>query len=176
MHYLESFQQTKAFFFDVDGVLTDQTVLLLPTGEQVRTMNVRDGYALQLAVKLGFEVVIISGGNNEAVRTRLQGLGIQHIFLGIHSKLEVFNTFCVDHKLDPTQAVYMGDDIPDFEIMQSTGVLAACPNDAAPEIIEISSYISPIPGGKGCVRDVIEKVLRSQNLWFNQQLTADYKW
>lgn len=176
MHYLETFQQITTFFFDVDGVLTDQSVLLLPSGEQVRTMNVRDGYALQLAVKLGYNVVIISGGKNEAVRERLQGLGIQHLFLGIHSKLEVFQKFCVDHNISPNQSMYMGDDIPDYEIMSTTGVLAVCPNDAAPEIESVSKYISPIVGGRGCVRDVIEKVLKSQNRWFNQQLTSDFKW
>lgn len=172
-HYLKLLPGIKTFMFDVDGVLTDGSVTLMPNGEQVRKMSSRDGYALQLAVKKGYRVVIITGGSSQQVKDRLQGLGIQDVFLKSSDKKEVFDEYLMIHDLDPMEILYMGDDIPDYEVMQEVGV-AACPSDAATEIREISAYISPVKGGYGCVRDVIEKVLRSQKNWF--QGKEDLKW
>lgn len=156
------------FIFDVDGVLTDSSVTLMPNGEQVRKMNIKDGYALQLAVKKGYEVVIISGGKSEAVRLRLQGLGINNIHLGIQNKLEIFDELILTNQLSPEQIMYMGDDIPDYEVMCKVGA-AVCPADAAPEIQGICTYISQRKGGEGCVRDVIEQTLRVQGKWFDTE-------
>ncbi len=155
------------FIFDVDGVMTDGIVVLSTGGDMLRTMNVKDGYALQLAVKKGYRIIIISGGNSEAVRKRFQGLGIKEIHLAIGNKLEVFHQILKEDKLDPKNVLYMGDDLPDYEIMKEVGV-AACPADAAEEIKHISHYISPKPGGKACVRDVLEQVMKVHNKWFDE--------
>ncbi len=152
------------FVFDVDGVLTDGSVVLMPDGEQVRTMNIKDGYALQLAVKKGYNVVIISGGKSEAVRSRLMKLGIKDIYLGAGNKLEVFEDHLLVSGLSASEILYMGDDIPDYEVMTRVA-LPTCPNDSASEIMEISKYVSQKKGGHGCVRDVIEQVLRVHGKW-----------
>ena len=152
------------FIFDVDGVLTDGSVTLLPDGEQVRKMNIKDGYALQLAVEKGYRVVIISGGKSESVRTRLSKLGIKDIYLGVQHKLEVYDEYLLTYNIKAENVLYMGDDIPDYEVMQRVGI-AACPNDSAHEIKEISIYISGRKGGHGCARDIIEQVMRSQGTW-----------
>ncbi|MFW5707638.1 MAG: KdsC family phosphatase [Bacteroidota bacterium] len=157
----------KTFIFDVDGVMTNGIVLLSTQGEMLRTMNVKDGYALQLAVKKGYRIIIISGGNSEAVRERFKGLGIKEIYLAVGNKLEVFHRIVEQDKLEMKNILYMGDDIPDYEIMREVGV-AACPSDAAEEIKHISKYISPKPGGKGCVRDVLEQVMKVQQTWFDE--------
>ncbi len=157
----------KTLIFDVDGVMTDGIVLLTTQGDMLRTMNVKDGYALQLAVKKGYRIIIISGGNSEAVRERFKGLGLKEIHLAIGNKLEVFHRIVEEDKLDLKTILYMGDDIPDYEIMREVGV-AACPANAAEEIKHISRYISPIDGGKGCVRDVIEQVMKVQQTWFDE--------
>ncbi len=153
--------------FDVDGVLTDSSVILLPSGDQARTMSVRDGYALQLAVKKGFNICIISGGSSEAVRDRLEKLGVQDVFLGVANKIEVYEQYINDHNLSPEQVLYMGDDIPDYHVMRKAG-LAVCPANAAEEIKSIAHYVSNVPGGKGCVRDVIEQMLKVQGKWFDK--------
>ncbi|MCB0802464.1 MAG: HAD-IIIA family hydrolase [Flavobacteriales bacterium] len=156
-----------AFMLDVDGVLTDGMVTTLPDGEQIRSMNIKDGYALQHAVKKGYHISIISGGTSESVRLRLNGLGISEVNLACKNKIEVFEKLKNEFNLEKENILYMGDDIPDFKVMQAVG-FAACPNDAADEIKNISDYISPKKGGEGCVRDLIEQVLRLQGNWFNE--------
>ena len=157
----------KTFIFDVDGVLTDGSITLTADGEQVRVMNIKDGYALQLAVKKGYKIAIISGGKSEMVRKRLNGLGITDIYLGSHTKIDTYNEFIATYDLDPNEILYMGDDIPDYEVMQRIGV-PTCPNDSAQEIKDISIYISNKKGGKGAVRDVIEQVMRVHGNWFDR--------
>jgi len=173
-NYLQILNRINAFFFDVDGVLTDGSVTLMPGGEQVRVMNVKDGYVLQLAVKMGYEVSIITGGRSTEVKKRLEGLGIKNVYLGASNKLEVFNEHCEIYGIDPNKSLYMGDDIPDYEVMQKVA-FAAAPNDAASEIKSISNYISPENGGHGCVRDIIEKTMRVQKKWFKQNEDPNFK-
>lgn len=162
--YKEILPQINTLIFDVDGVLTNGMVTVFPNGELVRHMNIKDGYALKSAVLAGFNVCIISGGNSEGVRTRLKGLGIQNIYLGAHDKIKQYNELVAKYDLHPENVLYMGDDIPDYPVMKLVG-LACCPNDAAPEIKKISKYISYKKGGEGCVRDIIEQVLRVQGKW-----------
>ncbi len=157
----------KAFMFDVDGVLTDGSVTLMPDGEQVRMMNIKDGYALQLAVKKGYKVAIISGGRSELVRDRLNGLGVMDVFLGAHTKMVQYEELLLKYDVKPHEVMYMGDDIPDYEVMRHVGI-ATCPRDAAPEIKNICIYISDKNGGKGAARDVIEQVLKLQGNWMNE--------
>jgi 3-deoxy-D-manno-octulosonate 8-phosphate phosphatase (KDO 8-P phosphatase) len=165
---MENFKQKlntiKTFLFDVDGVLTNGTVLLMPNGEVVRNMNSKDGYALQLAVKKGYRIAIITGGNSQTVKTSLHGLGIQDVFLSQHDKLQCYKDYINEHDLKESEIMYMGDDLPDYEVMKRVGI-AACPNDAAYEIKEICIYISNRKGGEACVRDVIEQVMRCQGTW-----------
>ena len=162
--FIEKIKQIKAFVFDVDGVLTDGIVHVTEAGEQLRQFNIKDGYALQLAVKRGYKIAVITGGRSEGVRLRLKGLGITDIFMFVDSKVQVFNQFLADKQLSASQVLYMGDDIPDLQVMQLSG-LPVCPADAVEDIKTISEYISPKDGGKGCVRDVLEKVLKIQNQW-----------
>ena len=163
MNILELFKPITTFVFDVDGVLaTDMLVIL--QGDMARSMNIKDGFGLQLAVKKGYRVVVISGGKSEPVRDRLIGLGIKDIFLGIHHKKEKLLEYVQQHNLKWEEILYMGDDIPDHSPMQLVG-LPCCPADAVNEIKQISKYISPINGGRGCGRDVIEKVLKLNGHW-----------
>ena len=164
MSSLEKFKSIKTFVFDVDGVLTDGTLLILNDGQMARQMNIKDGYALQLAVKKGYRVVIISGGTSDAVKERLQKLGVTDCFLNIDNKKEKLVEYVAEHELSWNEILFMGDDIPDYIPMQLTG-LPCCPSDAVPEIKQISHYISPVEGGKGCARDVIEKVLKLNGHW-----------
>jgi 3-deoxy-D-manno-octulosonate 8-phosphate phosphatase (KDO 8-P phosphatase) len=157
----------KTLIFDVDGVMTDGIVILSSDGDMLRTMNVKDGYALQLAVKKGLRIIIISGGNSMMVKERFRGLGIEEIHLSIGNKLDVFHKIVKEDKLDLKTIMYMGDDIPDYQIMLEVG-LAACPADAAEEIKHVSHYISPLAGGKGCVRDIVEQIMKVQNTWFDE--------
>ncbi len=152
------------FIFDVDGVLTDGSVTLMPDGEQVRTMNIKDGYALQLAVKQGYRVVIISGAKSEMVRKRLNGLGITDVYLGAHAKLDTYKEYLEIYNVNPDEVLYMGDDIPDYEVMKQIGI-PTCPADAVQEIKGISIYVSHHNGGRGAVRDVIEQVMKAQGKW-----------
>ena len=156
------------FIFDVDGVLTDGSVTLMPDGEQVRIMNIKDGYALQLAIKKGYKIAIISGGKSEMVRKRLNGLGITDVYLGCHTKIDTYKEYIEINNLNADEIIYMGDDIPDYEVMQQVGI-PTCPADSAQEIKELSIYISQKKGGKGCVRDVIEQVMRLQNKWMDKE-------
>ncbi|MEO6668044.1 MAG: HAD-IIIA family hydrolase [Ferruginibacter sp.] len=164
MNVLSSFKKIKAFVLDVDGVLTDGSLLLMEDGQMARRMNIKDGYALQLAIKKGYFILIISGANSEAVKLRLQKLGLNEIYMGVLNKKNKLIEFVTRHGLTSEQILYMGDDIPDLEAMQLAG-LSCCPADAVPEIKTISQYISPINGGHGCVRDVIEKVLKLNDHW-----------
>jgi len=167
-NYKETLGRITTFCFDVDGVFTNNTVWLMPDGEQVRPANVRDGYAVQLAVKLGYRVAIITGGRSEGVRLRFEGLGVKDIFMGASDKVAVFRAYCVAQGISPAEVCYMGDDIPDYRVMQLVG-LPACPSDAASEIKSVSTYISHIRGGEGCVRDILEQTMRLHGKWMNDQ-------
>jgi 3-deoxy-D-manno-octulosonate 8-phosphate phosphatase (KDO 8-P phosphatase) len=156
----------KAFVFDIDGVLSLQTITLNSFGVPNRTINLRDGYALQLAVKKGYPVGIISGCNSKEYRRRLKLLGVKDIYLNSRSKLEHYTCFKNKFGLIDDEILFMGDDIPDFEVMKIAGV-PVCPSDADTEIKQVSSYISDRRGGEGCVRDVIEQVLRLQDNWMD---------
>jgi 3-deoxy-D-manno-octulosonate 8-phosphate phosphatase (KDO 8-P phosphatase) len=164
MNLLDRFKMIKTFVFDVDGVLTDGTLLVLDDGQMVRKMNIKDGYALQLALKRGYRIVIISGGTSEAVRERLNRLGVQDVYLKVHNKLEVLTQFITQHELKWEEVLFMGDDIPDYMVMKLVG-LPCAPADAAPEIKQISVYTSALNGGFGCAREVIEKVLKLNDDW-----------
>ena len=162
--YKELFNDVNTFIFDVDGVLTNGIVTVFPNGELVRQMNIKDGYALKAAVKAGYRVCIISGGKNEGVRSRLEGLGITDIYLGAHTKINQCNELVKKYDLKPKNVLYMGDDIPDLPVMEKVGI-PCCPSDAVRELQAISVYISDKKGGEGCARDVIEQIMRVQQKW-----------
>ena len=164
MNALALLKNVRLFVFDVDGVLTDGSIILLENGEQARQMNIKDGYALQLALKHGYEILIISGGNSNAVKFRLEKLGIQQIFLGVDNKKDLLLNFIAQHNFKREEILYMGDDVPDVLPMLEVGI-ACAPADAANEVINLAHYISPALGGRGCVRDVIEKVLKMNGHW-----------
>jgi len=163
-NFKELLRNVKAFAFDVDGVFTDGTIILHPSGELIRTSNTRDGYAVHVSIEKGFPIAIISGGKSQSVKDRFNGLGVTDIYLGVTDKIEALEDFCFKYGVKLSEILYMGDDLPDFEVMKKIGI-PTCPADAAPEILEISVYISNYPGGKGCVRDVIEQVLRLNDKW-----------
>ena len=165
-NYKEALGKIKAFAFDVDGVFSDCKINLNPTGEMVRTMNIKDGYAVQLAVKKGYLIGIISGSKSKEYQKRLKLLGINDIYLNSRNKLENFRSFIKKHNLNKSDVLFMGDDIPDFEVMKEVGI-PVCPSDADSEIRQVTSYISDKKGGEGCVRDVIEQVLRLHNNWMD---------
>ena len=164
MNYKEILPQITTLIFDVDGVLTDGTVTIFPDGKMIRRMNIKDGYALKTAVDNGFNVCIITGGSNQAVKSRLEGLGIKDIYLGAHNKIEQLNDYLSKKSLQLSGILYMGDDIPDFPVMKLVA-LSTCPQDAAPEIKSIAKYISHKNGGKGAVRDIVEQVMKVQGKW-----------
>ena len=163
MNYKTKLKHINTFIFDVDGVLTDGTVTLFGNGEQVRKMSSRDGYSLQYAKK-GYKIAIISGGSSKGVKQRFDYLGITDVYLSSSNKLEAFNDLVKKYDLNTEHILYMGDDLPDWEVMKKVG-LPTCPQDAATEIKEIAKYVSPFIGGSGCVRDVIEQTLRVQGKW-----------
>lgn len=167
-NYKSLLKEINTFIFDYDGVLTDGTVVLTNEGDFLRTANVKDGYAMQLAIKKGFNVAIISGGRSESIRKRFLVLGIHDVFLGVESKIEVFFNYLREHDIKKEQVLYLGDDIPDYHTMKEAGV-AACPADACEEIKAISHYISHLKGGRGCARDVIEQVLKAQGKWMTDE-------
>lgn len=171
-NYKEIMNDITTFIFDMDGVLTDGTIHIAPDGNLLRTMHIRDGYAMKAALENGYTVCVISGGKNEGARIRLRNLGLTDIYLGIPNKVETFEEFTSLYDIKPEQVLYMGDDIPDFHVMKLVG-LPTAPQDAAPEIKKISKYVSHIGGGKGAVRDVIEQVMKTQGKWlehFNAKL------
>jgi 3-deoxy-D-manno-octulosonate 8-phosphate phosphatase (KDO 8-P phosphatase) len=154
----------KAFLFDVDGVLSNEVIPLHPNGDPMRTVSTKDGYAIQLAVKKGFRLGIITGGYTEAVRIRFTRLGMEHIYMSSSVKMRDFDDFMAKTGLALEEVMYVGDDIPDYEIMSIVG-LPVAPADAVPEIKQIARYISPRKGGEGVARDVIEQTLKAQGLW-----------
>lgn len=164
MNLLDQFKQIKLFVFDIDGVLTDGSLLIFDNGLFVRKMNIKDGYALQLAVKKGYELLVISGGDAEPVKHRLQKLGIKDVFLKVLDKKQLLRDYVSEKKLQWEQVAYMGDDIPDYEVMNLCG-MPCCPADAASEIRHIAKYISHRKGGEGAVRDVLEKVMKLNGDW-----------
>ena len=163
-NYKALLPQITTFIFDVDGVLTNGKVLITSEGEMYREMDTKDGYALKCALDQGFKVCIISGGTNEGVRNRLRALGIYDIYLGAHHKGEPFQDVLDSYELSPDEILYMGDDMPDIEVMEQVAV-AACPQDAVADVKTVSNYISHKKGGEGCVRDIVEQTLRVQGKW-----------
>ena len=170
MNVLELFKNITTFVFDVDGVLTDGTLLVLPNGVMARSMNIKDGYALQLAIKKNYKVVIISGGDSAEVKERLHKLGVQDVFMKVENKAATLQLFMQQQAITKEQVLFMGDDMPDLKVLQTVG-LACCPQDAVNEIKEIAHYISPLKGGQGCARDVIEKTMKLNNNW-NEDVTV----
>ena len=168
----EMLAKVTTFIFDYDGVMTDGTVYMDSNGDPLRTSNVKDGYALQLASKLGYYVAVISGAVVTNITKRLNMLGVNDVFIGVPDKIVKLEEYMQANGLKEEQIVYMGDDIPDIRVMQRVGV-PACPADASEEVRSISRFISDRPGGKGCVRDIIEQTLKAQGKW----MTAEaYSW
>ena len=167
-NYKALLKEVDTFIFDYDGVMTDGKLMLKDEGQPQRTANVKDGYVLQLVVKLGYNVVIISGGISRSVENRFEALRVNDVFLGTKDKKSVLEKYLDDHDIDPKHVVYMGDDIPDYQVMKMVGI-PVCPADASEEIKEISIYISDKKGGEGCVRDIIEQVLKVQGKWMTEE-------
>ena len=157
-------RKIRAIVFDVDGVLSRQTITLSADGLPLRTVNTKDGYAIQLAVKLGLRIAIITGANVKSIRTRYEGLGMTDIYIGSSIKIRTYEEFKAKYGLSDEEVMYMGDDVPDLEVLRRVGC-PVCPHDACPEVQQASIYISHINGGEGCARDVIEQTLRAQGLW-----------
>ena len=158
----------RAVVFDLDGVLSSETISLGEDGTPLRTVNIKDGYAIQLAMKMGLRVAIISGCKIEAVRKRYEGLGMEDIYLGAAVKIKIYDDFIAKYGFKDDEVVFMGDDIPDLEVMRRVGC-AVCPKDACPEVKAVSCYISDKCGGQGCGRDVLEQVLRAQGKWLKDE-------
>lgn len=164
MNYKELFTQITTVVLDVDGVLTNGEILLVPGAEPVRKMHSKDGYALQLAVRNGIRVAIITGGGSPDVKHRLQQVGITDIYMRASNKMEAYEDLKLCYDLKDEEILYMGDDLPDYDVMKRVA-LACAPQDAAPEIKSIAEYVSPVKGGEGCVRDVLEQLLKIHGLW-----------
>lgn len=162
--FKEELKYIRNFIFDVDGVFTDGSILIHEDGSMLRTMNTKDGYAVKAALHAGFRVCIISGGTNPAVQKRLNDLGVKDVYLGIHDKASVLESYFTENKLKASESLFMGDDIPDIPAMNHVH-LATCPNDAVPEVRAAADYISHFAGGMGCVRDVIEQTLKIHGKW-----------
>ena len=158
------FPTLTTFVFDVDGVLTDGTVLVTDTGNEQRTMNIRDGYALNTASEMGYRIFVITGGHNYGVAERLKRLGVRKVLMGVKRKDAAMQQLIAQEKLDVATTLYMGDDVPDVPAMRMVA-LPACPADACPEVYMLSKFVSAYAGGKGCVRDIIEQVLRAADKW-----------
>lgn len=167
-NFKELLTQVKAFVFDVDGVLSNSTIPLHPSGEPMRMVNIKDGYAIQHAIKKGFYVAIITGGNTEAVRVRFERLGVTDIYMASQIKMKDLTHFMQLRDLKKEDVLYMGDDIPDYMVMHHVGI-PVCPADAAPEIKALSLYVSPLSGGEGCARDVLEQVMKAQGKWMDDE-------
>ncbi|TWR29049.1 3-deoxy-D-manno-octulosonate 8-phosphate phosphatase [Mucilaginibacter pallidiroseus] len=170
--FFSKLKDITTFIFDVDGVLTDGSVFVTEAGVQSRAFNIKDGYALQLAVKSGYNVAAISGSRSKSALFRLNSLGIYDVYLGTNTKVDRLKLFMEEKSIHPSTILYMADDIPDLAAMQMIG-LPVCPADAAEEIKAICTYVSPIPGGRGCAREIIEKVMKVQGTWLNEQA---YSW
>ena len=161
---LSKLKDIKYFIFDVDGVFTDGGLLVTENGELLRRMNAKDGFALRHAVDTGYEVIIITGGNSKGVKSRFEALGLTEVHIAVKDKLALLQKLEQEGKVDPTKSLYMGDDVPDIDIMKKIA-FRCCPNDAIPEIKEISHLITTKKGGEGCVREVVEATLRVQDNW-----------
>ena len=161
-------KKIKMVIFDVDGVLSRQTILLASSGEPLRTVNIKDGYAIQLGVKMGLQEAILTGGNTKAVQIRYERLGVQDVIMNASVKIRNYEALLKKYHLQDEEVLYMGDDIPDYEVMRRCGC-ACCPHDAALEMKEISCYICSCNGGDGCAREVLEQVLRAQNKWLSDE-------
>lgn len=170
--FLSKLKDITTLVFDVDGVLTDGSVFVTETGEQSRAFNIKDGYALQLAVKCGYNVAAISGSRSKTAIHRLNSLGITDVFLGAQVKTQKLKDYLESKSILAANVLYMGDDIPDLEVMKRVG-LPVCPADAVEEIKGVSTYVSPYPGGRGAARDIIEKVLKVQGKWMSAEA---YSW
>lgn len=170
--YKEFLNNITTFVFDVDGVFTDGSLLITTKGEMLRKMNVKDGYALKVALEKGYNVCIITGGTNEGVRERLKALGVTDIYMGSHYKLDALEEYLDIYAINPDQVAYMGDDIPDIPPLQKVAI-ASCPQNAVAEVKQICNYISHINGGEGCVRDLIEQVLKVRGHWTNHFSAAN---
>jgi 3-deoxy-D-manno-octulosonate 8-phosphate phosphatase (KDO 8-P phosphatase) len=164
MNALQKFVPVNILIFDMDGVLTDGGLLIMPGGEWLRRMHIRDGYALQLAARAGYRVVVITGSSSEPVKQRLNKLGILEVYQQVGNKLQLMMELMTQKNNNREEVMYMGDDVPDLEVMRKAGV-SCCPADACRDILEMADYISPVNGGEGCVRDVIEKIMRVQGKW-----------
>lgn len=167
MNYKTKLHDIKAFIFDYDGVMSDGNIYTAGEHMIMRSGNVKDGYAIQHAIKCGYKIAIISGGKGQSIEARMKMLGVGDVFLSCKSKLGVYEKYLKDNNLEKANVLYMGDDIPDYDIMLNCGV-ATCPKDAADEVKQLADYISDKNGGEGCVRDVIEQVLKLQDTWFNE--------
>lgn len=163
-NYKSILPKIKTFIFDVDGVLTDGKILVTTDGEMYRSLDTKDGYAIKCALVQGFKIVIISGGTNEGIRNRFKALGVYDIYLGTNHKLDAYQDLIDNYNLNPEEILYMGDDLPDIPVMEKVGV-GCCPSDAVSDVKIISDYISHKKGGEGCVREIIEQVLRVQGKW-----------
>jgi 3-deoxy-D-manno-octulosonate 8-phosphate phosphatase (KDO 8-P phosphatase) len=159
-------KKIKAIVFDVDGVLSAETITMAATGEPLRTVNIKDGYAIQLAQKMGLRIAILTGGNTSAIRTRYENLGVQDIYMKCSVKITTFEEFLEKYQLSADEVIYVGDEIPDYEVMKRCGC-PCCPADACSDIKAISLYVSDRKGGYGCGRDIVEQVLRAQGKWLS---------
>lgn len=169
--FKQRLHEIEAFVFDNDGVFTNGTVYLMPGGEQVRTASTKDGYAVQHAVKCGVRIAMITGGRSDEVIRRMNGLGVTEVITGAALKIGEFNALCERWNVLPSKVCYMGDDIPDIPVLKAAG-LACCPQDAAPEVRDLCDYVSPINGGEGCVRDILEQSMKLKGLWMNDRAHA----
>ena len=164
MNLLERLKAVRVFIFDVDGVLTDGSLYVFASGEQVRRMNIKDGFALQLAIKKGYRLLVISGSSSEGVEQRLNRLGIKDVFMKVENKREFLDAYIKESGLSAAELLFMGDDMPDYAPMKICGI-ACAPADAMPEIKGIAHFISRFKGGEGCVREIIERVLKLNGHW-----------
>lgn len=164
MNQLEKFSEVDTLIFDVDGVFTNSTLLVLESGKLLRQMHTRDGYAVKAALRAGYRVCVITGGKSEGVRVRLKNLGVTDIYIGIQDKIDAYEEYIDLYDIDEEKVMYMGDDLPDYEVMRRVG-FPVCPVDSAPEIKKLAHYISPVKGGEGCVREVIERTLKISGKW-----------
>lgn len=164
-NFFEKLKDVRLIALDVDGVLTDNSVLCTEDGHLLRTMHTRDGYAMAQAISKGLQIIIITGGNSDGVLKRIEKLGNIKVYSGIRKKLPVLQSYCDMNQFDPAHTLYMGDDILDIECIRWAGV-SACPKDAIPEVKQYAQYICEHPGGRGCVREVLEMILQQQNKWW----------
>lgn len=166
-------EKIRSVIFDVDGVLSSETILLSADGEPLRTVNIKDGYAIQLACKRGLHIAIITGGNTSAIRKRYEGLGVMDVCMKAEFKLEIYEKLCDKYGFGDDEVIYVGDDIPDYEIMSRVGC-ACCPKDACDEIKAVSLYVSSRTGGHGVARDILEQVLRAQGKWIGDKMSLGW--